>query len=157
MIVFEPPHVQGSGTARLGHGSVRAGGRIIPDLGVRSAADIVLPAATLLAWVVVWATRRRVPRLFFALAGAAALLCFPIGAWSIARQPPVEDCPLLTACVDYSPVAWWVNGVCGLLTVVVLAMVSGVARLLAGAGRWPDAGTGPHPTDDVIGGRGAAK
>jgi hypothetical protein len=124
---------------------------------VRSAADIVLPAATLLAWIVVWATRRRVPRLFFALAGAVAVLCFPIGAWFFVRQPPVEDCPMPVACVDYSPVVWWVNGLCGLLTVVVLAVVSGVARLLAGAVRSPDAGTGPHPTDDAVGGRRAAK
>ena len=105
-------------------------------LAETSVGDWILPALLVLAWLILWATRRRVPLWFFAAGVILAILCFPAGMLAgRAELDSVDDCTPGNLCFSANEVDWWFNGVLGFLTTGALAIASLVVAAVIAAVR----------------------
>lgn len=108
-------------------------------LGGTHLVDWTLPALLLLAWITLWAARRRVPTWFFAAGVLLAILCIPAGMFAGKAQLAGSDCTPDNLCFSSDEVDWWANGLFGFLGTGVLAfvtlVVTAVATLLRGPGK----------------------
>ena len=84
----------------------------------------ILPALLVLAWMVTWATQRRVPFWFAGAALGVTLLTFPIGAVVLDTADQPEGCTGNPGCVPEAGLTWWLNGIHGLPTLGALAMLT---------------------------------
>lgn len=88
------------------------------------AADWILPALLLAGWATLWATRRRVPPWFFAVAAALAVLCLPAGMLAGRSELGGTNCTPDNLCFSADEVDWWINGLLGLLAAGVLGVIT---------------------------------
>lgn len=101
------------------------------ELTGASAVDVILPALLGTAWLGL-TLARRMSGWFFGLGGCVALLCFPAGIMAGRFELGDTDCTPGNLCFSAIMVDWWLNGLFGLLTVAVLAILSGVRKIFAG-------------------------
>ncbi|MGC5331616.1 hypothetical protein [Micromonospora sp. DT62] len=97
-----------------------------------SAVDAILPALLVTVWLGLTLVRR-VPGWFFGLGACVALLCFPAGIIAGRLELGDTDCTPDNLCFSANMVDWWLNGLLGLFTVAVLAILSGARRLFGGS------------------------
>ncbi|MFG1778879.1 hypothetical protein ACGFIR_00890 [Micromonospora sp. NPDC049051] len=101
------------------------------DVAGVGAVDVILPALLLATWLGL-ALAHRVSGWFFGLGGCVALLCLPAGFVAGRFELGDTDCTPGNLCFSATMVDWWLNGLFGLLTVALLAVLSGVRKLFAG-------------------------
>jgi hypothetical protein len=92
----------------------------------------LLPALFAAAWLVLQVLRRPWFKRFFAIAAALSFLCFPIAIIVGRAETHSEACaqhPVM--CITDTEIAWWANGIYGLLCWVVLLVLTGVVELVA--------------------------
>ncbi|GAA4632914.1 hypothetical protein GCM10023196_068350 [Actinoallomurus vinaceus] len=99
----------------------------------------VLPTMLLLAWLTLWATRRRVPLWFFVAGLLLAILCFPAGMLAARAELNGTYCSPDNLCFSINEVRWWWNGIFGVLTTAVLGLatlvVTAVVRVVRARNR----------------------
>ncbi|MGK5743282.1 hypothetical protein [Micromonospora sp. URMC 103] len=96
----------------------------------------ILPALLVVAWLSLWAVRRRVPLWFPVLALCLAILCFPIGAMAGSAEVDDPGCTPDIRCFSITAVDWWLNGLLGMLTCAALAVLTVAAELGRAAVRY---------------------
>lgn len=98
--------------------------------------DWLLPGLLGLAWLTLWVARKRIPPWFFAVGAILAVLCFPAGLVAGRLELGDTNCTPDNLCFSADGVDWWWNGILGLLTNAVLALVTaGITSALAVARR----------------------
>ncbi|MEU7995509.1 hypothetical protein AB0B83_09240 [Micromonospora sp. NPDC049060] len=93
-----------------------------------SAVDAILPVLLVTVWLGL-ALVRRVSGWFFGLGGCVALACLPAGVIAGRFELGDADCTPGNLCFSADTVDWWLNGLFGLLTVAVLAILSAARKL----------------------------
>lgn len=86
----------------------------------------VLPTILLLAWLTLWATRRRVTLWFFGAGLLLAILCVPAGMLAARAELNGTYCSPDNLCFSMNEILWWCNGIFGFLTTAVLGLATPV-------------------------------
>jgi hypothetical protein len=90
-----------------------------------------LPSLLAAAWLAVVVLRRPVQGWFFAVAAVLPLLCIAMGidvGRAAAKSAGCARHPVM--CLTDSEIAWWMNGVIGLLTWIVLLGLTAVVDVV---------------------------
>ncbi len=86
--------------------------------------DWILSGLLVLVWLTLRATRKGVPRWWYALGLVLVVLCIPGGAIAAEREFAGEDCSPQDLCFSIDLVHWWLNGIMGLVTLGALSLVT---------------------------------
>jgi hypothetical protein len=92
--------------------------------GETGTVDWILPAVLVAVWLLLWLAGHRVRVWFLAIGVAVSILCIPAGF--IAARPAADGgtCGPGDLCFSLQPVHWWRNGFFGLVSCLVLAVLT---------------------------------
>ncbi|RKN54540.1 hypothetical protein D7193_21505 [Micromonospora costi] len=103
----------------------------------------ILAALLLVAWLALWAVRRRIPLWFFPAALCLAVLCFPAGVLAGRAETAAAGCTADNLCFSMREVDWWLNGALAMLACGALAAVTVAVELGRAASRYLSGRPGP--------------
>jgi hypothetical protein len=94
-------------------------------LGETTVVDWILPALLAAVWLPLWMARHRVRVWFLAVGVAVSILCVPAGIIAGGIQMHGATCgPQDLSCFSMQPVYWWLNGFYGLVSCLVLTVLT---------------------------------
>lgn len=93
-------------------------------LGETSAVDWILPVVLAAVWLLLWLAGHRVRVWFLAIGVAVSILCIPAGFIVARLAADGGTCGPGDLCFSLQPVHWWLNGFFGLVSCLVLAVLT---------------------------------